>query len=355
MTNFYERKNYFVNSAAFNGAWYKTQVEVNEYRGARNVTNRQSHAYEVSLCAAAMADSLNIPGKKIDYKRALEMTCLAHDLGHPPFGHDGQKLLNKYFKKKGLEEGFDDNAQTLETIQKHKLEFTDYELASLIKYPKKLYPYQQKKYLRFLNIAIDEDLVYYDGAINFTKKRSRTFACDIMDKVDEIAYICSDNSDFYLLRYGDEKYLLNELNSGDYQDQDILEFFLLAIDAIKKDNKVLIKGAFNKLKFMMCDNYYVDDDLQLRSKREELVLLKDRLYQFELKYYIHSDKTNAAREVYLGILTQYIDWVFEGNYPSRTYKKLIKNAKTEEIRLRMIRDMIAETTDLYILKWFKEK
>jgi len=351
--NYYSRLNKIYSSAAFQGLTEKTQILVPKFNGARKPKNRQSHSYEVALCSMALAESMALPGKVIDYKRSLEVVSLLHDLGHPPFGHDGQKLLNKIMKEKGLKEGFDDNSQTLEVIKKHRLELSDYELASIIKYKKKLYPYQ--KYSRIIKEAILSDKEYFKDVVNFTKEIERPLACNIMDLADEIAYVTSDNEDFYVLRYGDEEFFVNELSSGDYIDEDIHSFLLYVIEAIKKDDKTMIKVAFNKLRYMFCENYYISDNLKIKPKREALIRLKEKMYAFELKHFIHGKDIEASRDVYMDIFRQYIEWVFEGNYPSRTYKKAIKNSKSEVEKLRMIRDMIAETTDLYVLEWFKSQ
>ena len=353
--NYFERINKIYSSPAFTGLTETTQILVPKFNGARKPKNRQSHSFEVELCSQALAASLAIPGKVIDYKNSLKVVSLLHDLGHPPFGHDGQKFLNKRMKLEGLREGFDDNAQTLEVIKKHRLILTEYETASLIKYPKKLYGYQKKIYQRMIDDGIKEDFLYFKDSVTFTKERKRTISCDIMDLADEIAYTTSDNEDYYILKMGDTSFFINELDSGDYQDEDIVSFLLFVIDAIKKDSKTMIKEAFNKLRFMMCDNYYLGDDLEIIPKRLNLIKLKEKLYAFELENFIHSDDMKASRDVYMDIFNQYINWVFEGNYPSRTYKKLIENSKTKSEKLRMIRDMISETTDLYVLEWFKKQ
>ena len=349
--NHYAKLNTIYSSAAFQGLTEKTQILVPKFNGARKPKNRQSHSYEVALCSMALAESMALPGKVIDYNRSLEVVSLLHDLGHPPFGHDGQKLLNKIMKDKGLKEGFDDNSQTLEVIKKHRIELTDYELASIIKYKKRLYPYQN--YSRIIKEAILSDKVYFEGVVNFTKEIQRPLACNIMDLGDEIAYVTSDNEDFYVLRYGDEEFFVDAIASGDYVDEDIHSFLLYVIEAIRKDDKTMIKVAFNNLRYMFCENYYISDNLEIKAKRKSLVKLKDKMYAFEVEHFIHGKDIDASREVYMNIFEQYINWVFEGNYPSRTYKKAIKHADNEEEKLRMIRDMIAETTDLYVLEWFK--
>ncbi len=94
-----------VHSSAFRKLQYKTQVFVNHegdfYR------TRLTHSLEVAQIARSIARQL---GLDEDLAEAL---ALAHDLGHPPFGHAGEEALNAAMKPFG---GFDHNAQSLRVV-----------------------------------------------------------------------------------------------------------------------------------------------------------------------------------------------------------------------------------------------
>jgi dGTPase len=94
-----------IHSSAFRKLQYKTQVFVNHegdfYR------TRLTHSLEVSQVARSIARAL---GLDEDLTEAL---ALAHDLGHPPFGHAGEDALNTAMKPFG---GFDHNAQSLRIV-----------------------------------------------------------------------------------------------------------------------------------------------------------------------------------------------------------------------------------------------
>ena len=102
---FQRDKDRIVHSAAFRRLEYKTQVFVN-HEGDFFRT-RLTHSLEVSQIARSVCRSL---GLNEDLAEAL---ALAHDLGHPPFGHAGEDILKELLAPHG---GFDHNAQSLRVI-----------------------------------------------------------------------------------------------------------------------------------------------------------------------------------------------------------------------------------------------
>jgi len=94
-----------VHSKAFRRLEYKTQVFVNHL--GDNYRTRLTHSIEVSQIARTVARSLGLN------EDLTETLALAHDLGHPPFGHAGEKALHQLMKTEG---GFDHNDQTLRVV-----------------------------------------------------------------------------------------------------------------------------------------------------------------------------------------------------------------------------------------------
>ena len=94
-----------VHSAAFRRLVYKTQVFVN-HEGDLYRT-RITHSMEVAQIARSIARALGIN------ETLTEAICLAHDLGHTPFGHAGQDALNECMRPYG---GFEHNLQSLRVV-----------------------------------------------------------------------------------------------------------------------------------------------------------------------------------------------------------------------------------------------
>ena len=94
-----------IHSSAFRKLQYKTQVFVN-HEGDYYRT-RLTHSLEVAQVARSIARELRLD------EDLTEALALAHDLGHPPFGHAGEEGLNARMKPYG---GFDHNAQSLRVV-----------------------------------------------------------------------------------------------------------------------------------------------------------------------------------------------------------------------------------------------
>ncbi len=114
-TAFQRDRDRVLHTTAFRRLEYKTQVfiitEGDYYR------TRLTHTLEVAQIGRTIARAL---GANEDLVEAI---CLAHDLGHSPFGHSGEAVLNRLVKDHG---GFDHNKQSLRIVTKLERRFQDF-------------------------------------------------------------------------------------------------------------------------------------------------------------------------------------------------------------------------------------
>lgn len=96
-----------IHSAAFRRLQYKTQVFV--AREGDHFRTRLTHTLEVAELARHLASRLNLNDQ------LAEVVALAHDLGHPPFGHAGERALDECMQKHGGQ--FEHNAHTLRVVE----------------------------------------------------------------------------------------------------------------------------------------------------------------------------------------------------------------------------------------------
>ena len=115
-SEFQRDRDRIIHSIAFRRLRSKTQVFVapdgDHYR------TRLTHSLEVAQIGRVIARTL---GLDEDLTEAL---CLAHDIGHPPFGHAGEKALSQAMDKHG---GFDHNAQSLRTLMRIDSPYCEHE------------------------------------------------------------------------------------------------------------------------------------------------------------------------------------------------------------------------------------
>jgi dGTPase len=94
-----------IHATAFRRLQYKTQVFI--YHEGDHFRTRLTHSIEVAQIARSIARLLALD------EDLAEALALAHDLGHPPFGHAGEDALNSAMRPHG---GFDHNAQSLKAV-----------------------------------------------------------------------------------------------------------------------------------------------------------------------------------------------------------------------------------------------
>ncbi|MFA6455856.1 MAG: dNTP triphosphohydrolase, partial [Bacteroidota bacterium] len=210
-TPFEQDRDRIIHTASFRRLQAKTQVFLSgEYDFYRT---RLTHSLEVAQIGRAICTYLQRKSSffsdtfYID-PHLVEAICLSHDLGHPPFGHAGERTLHNVMKQFG---GFEGNAQTLrlltETVYSDKVSRkgmnpTRSFLDGVLKYktlfgelenPKNHFIYNEQK--QFLDFVFDGTDITKEFAAGKKRDSFRSIECQIMDWSDDVAYSLNDIAD----------------------------------------------------------------------------------------------------------------------------------------------------------------
>ncbi|MGH8011568.1 MAG: deoxyguanosinetriphosphate triphosphohydrolase [Candidatus Binataceae bacterium] len=170
-TCFQRDRDRIIHSAAFRRLEYKTQVFVN-HEGDYYRT-RLTHTVEAAQITRTVSSALALN------RDLAEAVALAHDLGHTPFGHAGERVLNELMRPYG---GFDHNAQSLRTVDWIEVRYPDF---------------------RGLNLSFEvrEGIIKHStfkgrpAANEFDLELYPCLEAQIVDLADEIAYLAHDVDD----------------------------------------------------------------------------------------------------------------------------------------------------------------
>lgn len=209
-----------------------TQV-VNQGSAGQVVHNRLTHTVKVTAVARAIATALN-GGTATALLAELggldpvvvQAAASAHDLGHPPFGHLGERILDRIARSRfGLADGFEGNAQTFRILttldvhglHEHGLDLTAAVRAAVLKYPwaRSGYPLRHPSEAeerpkgasagpdgsgsaKFSAYVVDvPELIEVRRAYPRIGPWQQTVECSVMDLADDIAYSLHDLDDFH--------------------------------------------------------------------------------------------------------------------------------------------------------------
>jgi dGTPase len=170
-TAFQRDRDRVVHSAAFRRLEYKTQVFVND--AGDYYRTRLTHTLEVAQIGRTLARALAVN------EDLVEVICLAHDLGHPPFGHAGEGILNTLMEEHG---GFNHNHQSYRVV--NELER---------RYPR--WPGLNLTYETLEGLAKHETEYDLSEVMHFDVSTRGSIEAQIANVADELAYNAHDLDD----------------------------------------------------------------------------------------------------------------------------------------------------------------
>lgn len=160
-----------IHTTAFRRLQYKTQVFV--YNEGDHYRNRLTHTVEVAQIGRTLARTLSCN------EDLTEAICLAHDLGHPPFGHTGEETLDELMQGHG---GYDHQKQTYRIITRLERRYPEHPGLNLT--------YEVREGV--VKHDTDYDIV---DAEDYNPDEKGTLECQVSNLADEIAYNTSDSDD----------------------------------------------------------------------------------------------------------------------------------------------------------------
>ncbi len=160
-----------IHTTAFRRLEYKTQVFV--YSEGDHYRNRLTHSIEVGQIGRTLARALGCN------EDLIEAISLAHDLGHPPFGHVGEATLNTLMRDHG---GYDHQRQTYRILTELEERYPEHPGLNLT--------------YEVLEGVVKHDTDYdVVDASDYTPAERGTLECQLSNLADEIAYNTSDLDD----------------------------------------------------------------------------------------------------------------------------------------------------------------
>ena len=172
--------------------------------------NRLTHSLKVGQVARRLAERLIDKQPDLAVKiggidpDVVEAAALAHDLGHPPFGHTAEEELDACAVKQGLKDGFEGNAQSFRILTRLAIHRIDYyglnltraTLNAVLKYPWLRSPDKNSKKSRKYSVYhLDKEAFLF---VRPQPGDRQTSEASIMDFADDITYSVHDLEDFYL-------------------------------------------------------------------------------------------------------------------------------------------------------------
>jgi dGTPase len=342
--DFQRDRDRIIHSSAFRRLEYKTQVFVN-HEGDMFRT-RLTHSLEVSQIGRTVARSMHLN------EDLTEAICLAHDLGHTPFGHAGQDALNKCMKEYG---GFEHNLQSLRVVEKLEEKYADFPGLNLM--------YETREGI-LKHCSINNAKILGELGERFIERQQPGLEAQIANLADEIAYNNHDVDDglraglitFEQLTECDlfrEQYNFVKQKWPDIDNKRLKHELIrrminkVVVDVIETTQKNLQSVQLNDINDVRHTGIpLVAFSDEIKSQHNQLKqFLSKNLYRH--KRVIHMSDT--AKDIVSGLFEKYM-------FDPSTLSPAIQNHQNfsgkndpEVIRARIIADYIAGMTDRFAI------
>lgn len=379
-----------IHSAAFRRLQAKTQV-IGAAEGDFHRT-RLTHSLEVSQIARGIATTLNDKenilsesDNKIDTS-LIEAAALAHDIGHPPFGHQGERVLNKKMQEFNL--GFEGNAHTFRLLtnlegEKNKgLDLTRATLLSILKYPAEFGSLVNPKVTNKppKSSIFSEDTAAFSWILSAFNEEERNFLtqvsdleesshrktlvktleCSIIELADDIAYGTHDLQDTLKLKLINFELVMNVLLAHKGSVSERVVQVIEKVEGIPKlsDNKSKIKNLFADLISAFITDVHVNKRNELASNRLKYVaeLSEGNLVLLKALNKLVKDNVIMTQRV------QTIEWrgglIVDKLFDAMINEKMLLpeddrqrwSSSNDQVNARIVCDYIAGMTDSFALK-----
>jgi dGTPase len=348
--------------------------------------NRLTHTLEVAQIARRIAERAirQSPSKgRTINADVCEAAALIHDLGHPPFGHNGEKTLDEISRKKWSAcDGYEGNAQSFRIVTKlavrdagqEGLNLTSATLRASLKYPR-LRKKDAGEYVeddKFGVYQADKD--YFDWSFGGELPGQKVLEAQIMDWADDVAYSTHDLYDFVLAGV----IPVYQLYSADYaQLRDTLKenrklkevcdtsFLNVAISFDPLEFPVQPTSGFSSRQIANLRNWVserimqytvrelriVNNQLHIRQEvRDEVEILKALTYHYAIGSPALAVRQNGERTVLKGLFDVMCDDIKEGaKIIGEDARKRLEN---EGEPARVVLDFLSSMTDAQAISMY---
>ena len=374
-----------IHSSEFRRLQGKTQVFLpGEYDFYRT---RLTHSIEVAQIGRSISTFLYSKEKEILNKEyfidedLVESICLAHDLGHPPFGHAGERKLNELMKKYG---GFEGNAQTLRLIADIFYRDNDHHrgmnptrafLDGILKYkasykqfkaPENHFIYDEQK--RYIDFVFSKKKTPEGLSTPLKLNQFQSIECQIMDWADDTAYAINDLVDSIsggfitipkLIQWKDEKaqsgfqkHIIDEIidwiTKSIFKKKFGAQIGVFVSACGLREGKNFMSGSTNRYKYSLT----IKDDILERAKvyktiSVDLVFRSSQLHQIEYKGNL------MIEQLFDLFFTNYVNNAKGIKLLPDFNDQILNSEKTTKRRARLICDYIAGATDGYAMRLYR--